>query len=295
MSQHPSWKVVQEKFTIGGKEVTLETGKIAKQADGAVLVSCNDTRVLVTAVSAHEAKPGQDFFPLTVEYQEKYYASGKIPGGFFKREAKPSTDATLTARLTDRPLRPLFPSGYMFDTQIVATVLSTDQTIEPGILAGIAASAALHISDIPFSGPIACCQVAMVKGKLVANPTHAELEEAKLEMIISGSKNAVLMVEGGAKFVSEEEMLDAIKFGHEAVQPAIAGQEKLRKAVGKEKREFVPDAGDVGFKKEVEAFLTPKIKAALNVREKLKRYEGFDGAKKEAAEKFLSAITDDKE
>ncbi len=293
MAQHPSWKVVEEKFTLGDKEITLQTGKLAKQADGAVLATCNETKVLVTVVSAHKAKPGQDFFPLTVEYQEKYYAAGKIPGGFFKREAKPSTDATLTARLTDRPLRPLFPSGYMFDTQVVATVLSVDNSVEPGILAGIAASAALHISDIPFNGPIASCQVAMVKGKLVANPSVAELEEAKLEMIISGSQKAVLMVEGGAKFISEEEMLDAIKFGHEAVQPAIRAQEKLRAAVGRPKREFVPEPGDADFKKQVDAFLTPKIKSALNIREKLKRYEGFEAALNEANEKFVAPIADE--
>src|ERR1700722_11044938 len=176
MAQHPSWKVVQEKFHIGDKEITLETGKLAKQADGAVLATCNETKVLVTVVSAHKAKPGQDFFPLTVEYQEKYYSSGKIPGGFFKREAKPSTDATLTARLIDRPLRPLFPSGYMFDTQVIANVLSADNSIEPGILAGIGASAALHISDIPFGGPIASCQVARIDGKFIANPTIEEIE-----------------------------------------------------------------------------------------------------------------------
>jgi polyribonucleotide nucleotidyltransferase len=295
MAQHPSWKVVQEKFQIGDKEITLETGKLAKQADGAVLASCNETKVLVTVVSAHKAKPGQDFFPLTVEYQEKYYSSGKIPGGFFKREAKPSTDATLTARIIDRPLRPLFPQGYMFDTQVIAMVLSADNSIEPGILAGIAASAALHISDIPFGGPIASCQVALLGGKMIANPTLLEREEAKLEMVMSGSSKAVLMVEGGAKFISEEEMLDAIKFGHKALQPAIEAQERLRKAVGKEKRTFVPDEGDASFKKNVEAFLAPKIKSALVIKEKLERYLAFDEAKAEAAEKFLKGITDEKQ
>src|ERR1700677_4363408 len=181
MAQHPSWKVVQEKFHIGEKEITLETGKLAKQADGAVLATCNDTKVLVTVVSAHKAKPGQDFFPLTVEYQEKYYSSGKIPGGFFKREAKPSTDATLTSRLIDRPLRPLFPAGYMFDTQIIATVLSTDNSIAPGVLAGIGASAALHISDIPFHGPTASCELTRVKGQFIINPTAAQVEEGDME------------------------------------------------------------------------------------------------------------------
>ncbi len=288
MAQHPSWKVVKETFNFGDKAITLETGRLAKQADGAVLVSCNETTVLVTVVSDREAKPGRDFFPLTVEYQEKYYASGKIPGGFFKREAKPSTDATLTARLTDRPLRPLFPSGYMNDTQIVATVLSADNTVEPGILAGIGASAALHISDIPFGGPIATCQVARVDGKFIAIPSREQIENGDLELIVAGSKTAVLMVEGGAKFISEADMLESIKFGHETLQAAISAQDRLRKSVGKTKREFVPAETDSAFRKEVESFLKPRIREALLIKEKLARYQGFDEAKTQAKERFLT-------
>jgi polyribonucleotide nucleotidyltransferase len=288
MAQHPSWKVVQETFKIGDKEITLETGRLAKQADGSVLVGCNDTRVLVTVVSDREAEPGRDFFPLTVEYQEKYYSSGKIPGGFFKREAKPTADATLTCRLIDRPLRPLFPSGYLNDTQVIASVISIDNTIEPGILAGIGASAALHISDIPFNGPIASCQVARVDGRLIALPSTEEVEKGDLELVIAGSKNAVLMVEGGAKFISEEDMLDALKFGHEALQSAIRAQESLREKVGKPKRAFVPAEGDKAFREQVEKFLAPKIRAALDIKEKQGRYQAFDEAKSEAAAKFLT-------
>jgi polyribonucleotide nucleotidyltransferase len=291
VSVHPSWKVVKETFKIGDKEISIETGRLAKQADGSVLVTCNETTVLVTVVSDAEMKPGRDFFPLTVEYQEKYYASGKIPGGFFKREAKPSTDATLTCRLIDRPLRPLFPSGYLNDTQIVATVLSVDNSIEPGILAGIGASAALHISNIPFGGPIASCQVARVDGKLIANPSLEEIEKGDLEMVIAGSKTAILMVEGGAKFISEADMLDALKFGHVALQSAIQAQEKLRAACGIEKRKFTAIQGDAAFKAQVEKFLMPKIKSALSIREKQGRYSAFSEAKSEAAEIYLKDLS----
>ncbi|MCC6278561.1 MAG: polyribonucleotide nucleotidyltransferase [Oligoflexia bacterium] len=293
MVQSHNWNVVRETFKIGDKEITIETGRLAKQADGAVLVSCNDTRMLVTAVSKREPDQNKDFFPLTIEYQEKYYASGKIPGGFFKREAKPTTDATLTARLIDRPLRPVFPSGYLNDTQVVATVLSVDGTIEPGILGGIGASAALSISDIPFNGPVASCQVALVGGRWVACPTLAEVEEADLEMVVAGTRAALLMVEGGAKFVSEAQMLEALKFGHAAFQPAIEAQERLRKKVGKEKRAFNPPEMDQAFRTQVEQFLTPKIASALKTADKQERYAAFDQAKQEAAEKFLAGLSDD--
>ncbi len=294
MSQHPNWKVVRETFKLGDKEVTLETGKLAKQADGAVLVSCNDTRVLVTVVSNLEAKPGQEFFPLTVEYQEKYYSSGKIPGGFFKREAKPTTDATLTARLIDRPIRPMFPEGYLNETQVVAAVLSTDNSMEPGVLASIGASAALQISAVPFNGPTAAVHVSRIGGKFVVNAPLADLENAEIEMIIAGTKNAILMVEGAAKFVSEELMLEALKFGHEAMQDCMKAQDRLREKAGRPKREFVPAKVDPELKKSLEDFLMPRIKKALDVKEKMARYEAFGQAETEATEKFLTGL-DDKE
>lgn len=293
MSQHPNWNVVRETFDFGGKQVTLETGKLAKQADGSVLVSCNDCRVIVTVVSAREPKPGQSFFPLTVEYQEKYYASGKIPGGFFKREAKPSNDATLTARLIDRPMRPLFPEGYMNDTQIICSVLSTDNSVEPGILAGLGASAAVHLSDIPFAGPVASVQVGRINGQLVANPAFADLEKCDLELVISGTRTAILMVEGGAHFVSEEDMLAAVEFGHKTLQTALDAQDRLRKAVGKQKRVIPPPQIDPAFRKQVEDVVKPEIRKALSIKEKAARYEGFDAALKLAEEKCLAGVPDD--
>jgi len=278
---------------VGGKKITLETGRLAKQADGSVLVTCNETVVLVAAVSAREAKEGQGFFPLTVEYQEKYYAAGKIPGGFFKREAKPTNDAVLTARLIDRPIRPLFPEGYLNETQIVATVLSTDQSIEPGILASIGASAALHISDIPFNGPTASVQVARVDGQFVANPTFEQIEKSDLEMIVAGTKKAILMVEGGAKFISEDDLLAALEFGHKAIQSVIATIEKMRSEVGRPKREFVPSLPEPSFKEKVESFLMAKIRSALNVREKAARYDAYSKAYDEAKAAFVDTIADD--
>jgi len=277
---------------VGGKKITLETGRLAKQADGSVLVTCNETVVLVAVVSAPEAKPGQSFFPLTVEYQEKYYAAGKIPGGFFKREARPTSEAILTMRLIDRPLRPLFPEGYLNETQVIATVLSLDKSIEPGILASIGASAALTISNIPFSGPTAAVQVARVNGELVANPTALQLETADLEMIVAGSEKAILMVEGGAHFISEDDLLKALEFGHKSIQGLIKIQKELREKVGVAKREFVPALGDADFKAKAEAFLAPKIRAALNIREKAARYDAYSAAKDEAKAQLVETITD---
>src|SRR6266545_1004444 len=197
-----------------GRTLTIETGKIAKQASGAVIVRSGDTVVLVTAVATKTAKEGQDFFPLTVNYQEKAYAGGKIPGGFFKREARPSDNETLTCRLIDRPIRPLFPENFLNDTQIMATVVSADRDNDPGILAMIGASAALGVSDIPFQGPIAGVKVGRVDGQFVANPTAEQLGNSDLEIIVAASREAVIMVEGGAAMVSEEDMLEAVFFGH---------------------------------------------------------------------------------
>src|SRR5512147_2102137 len=189
-----------------GRLITIATGKMAKQANGAVVVSCGDTMVLVTAVAAKSAKEGQDFFPLTVNYQEKAYAGGKIPGGFFKREGRPSDNETLTCRLIDRPIRPLFPENFLNDTQIMATVVSADKDNDPGILAMIGASAALEVSDIPFQGPIAGVKVGRVDGAFVANPTAEQMEKSDIEIVVAASKDAVIMVEGSAAEVSEEDM-----------------------------------------------------------------------------------------
>jgi polyribonucleotide nucleotidyltransferase len=279
-------------YTIGGKTVTLETGRLAKQADGSVLVTSGNNMVLVTVVSSRREST-LDFFPLTVEYQEKFYATGKIPGGYFKREGRPTGNATLTARLIDRPIRPLFPEGYRFETQVIATTLSYDGTYPLEILASVGASAAFHVSDIPFNGPTAAVQVARIGGQFVANPSSAQLAETDMDVIVAGTRNGIMMVEGATKFVSEADALAALKFAHESMGVVFGAIEELRQKFGnKAKRTFTPAKIDEGFEKEVEAFLTPKINAALRIREKLERYAAADAAKKEAEEKFVKAITD---
>lgn len=277
---------------VGGKTITLETGRLAKQADGAVLVTSGNNMVLVTAVSSRREST-LDFFPLTVEYQEKFYATGKIPGGYFKREGRPTNQATLTARLIDRPIRPLFPEGYRFETQIVATTLSYDGTFPLEVLASIGASAALHISDIPFNGPTCSVQVGRVGGEFVLNPSQLQLDQSDMDVIVSGTPNGILMVEGETKFVTEADALAALKLAAESMKPVFTAVEELRKLTGsKAKREFTPYKIDEAFEKEVRAFLAPKINAALRIRQKQERYAAGDAAKKEADEKFVKVITD---
>ncbi len=211
-----------------GRPLTIETGKMARQADGATVITYGETKVLCTAVSARKMREGQEFFPLTVNYQEKFYAAGKIPGSFFRRERGSSERETLICRLIDRPMRPLFPKGYMFETQIMPTVISADLINDPDTLAIVAASAAVEVSDIPFNGPIAGIRVGRVDGQFIANPTLQQMTESDLDIIVAGSKDAVIMVEGEAKLLSESEMLEAIFFGHQAMQPLIDLQLKLR-------------------------------------------------------------------
>src|ERR1700754_1364044 len=215
------FKVTRKEIEWGGRKLVLETGKIARQADGAVLATYGDTTVLCTAVGARKIKPGQDFFPLTVNYQEKTFAAGKIPGGFFKREGRPTEKEVLTSRLIDRPIRPLFHGGYRNETQIVCTVLSHDLKNDPDVVAMIGASAALTISGIPFLGPIGAARVGYVDGKYVLNPRLEELEKSSLELLLAGTNEGVLMVESEANELSEEIMLGAVTFGHEGFQPVI--------------------------------------------------------------------------
>lgn len=278
----------------GGKPITIETGRLAKQADGSVVVTSGSNIVLVTVVSDTDEKD-VDFFPLTVEYQEKFYATGKIPGGYFKREGRPTTNATLTARLIDRPIRPCFPEGYRHETQVIATTLSYDGQFPIDILASIGASTATHISTIPFNGPTCSVLVGRVDNRFIANPTSEELEKSDMNIVIAGTRNGILMVEGECKFVSEADVLAALKFGHKAMMPVFDLQDQLRKLAGdKPKRAFTPPQIDPEFEKLVREFLTPKLTAAMKIREKLKRYEGFDNAKKEAKEKFIAGLADDK-
>lgn len=280
---------------LGGKTVTIETGRIAKQADGAALVTCGSNIILVTAVSS-QAESKMDFFPLTCEFLEKSYAAGKFPGGFFKREAKPSVDATLSARTMDRPIRPMFPEGYRRDTQVVATVLSTDGIYPMDSLAALGASAALHISAVPFNGPTATVVVGRIDGEFVVNPSPTQLEKSDLEIVVAGTKHGLLMVEGDAEFVAEADILEALKFGHKMIQPLIELQEQLREKTGnREKREFSAFKVDGNFETQVSEFCTPKIKEALNVHNKLERYAALDAVKAEAAEKFVASIEDSKE
>jgi polyribonucleotide nucleotidyltransferase len=279
---------------VGGKTITIEAGRLAKQADGSALVTVGNNMVLVTAVSS-KRESTLDFFPLTVEYQEKFYATGKIPGGYFKREGRPTNNATLTARLIDRPIRPSFPEGYRYETQVVATTLSYDGTFPLEILASLGASAALHVSDIPFNGPTAAVQVARINGQFVCNPSATQLEQSDIDIIVAGTRNGILMVEGETKFITEADALAALKFGHESLKPLFDMQDELREKTGsKAKRSFNPPKIDEAFEKEVTAFLEPKINAALRVREKMDRYAAVDKAKKEADEKFVAVITEDK-
>src|SRR5664279_5458432 len=231
---------MQHKVTaqIGSTEISIETGKIAKLADGSVVVSTGDTMVLVSAVSATQIKEGQDWFPLTVDYREKAAAVGKFPGGYFKREGRPSEKETLTSRMTDRPLRPLFPQGYYYDTQIISMLLSADGENDPDILAINGASAALCVSDIPFAGPIGAVRVGRVNGEFVANPTHAEREQSDLDLIYVGTENDVIMIEGEAKELPEADFIKALEFAHGHAREMIRAQKELAAKVGKPKREM---------------------------------------------------------
>lgn len=277
---------------VGSNTITLETGWLAKQADGSVLAKCGNNMVLVTCVSSRKEST-LDFFPLTVEFQEKFYATGKIPGGYFKREGKPTENATLSARLIDRPIRPMFPENYRHETQVVATVLSSDGQFPVDILASAAASAAIHISDVPFNGPTASVRVGRINGQFVANPSAKETEESDMEIVVAGSRNGLLMVEGETQFISESDILAALKFGHQSILPLIEAQEELRLMTGsKTKREFKVAVIDASFKSSVESFLTPKIQAAQKIKDKGQRYDAYDAAKKEAQAQFVETITD---
>lgn len=265
---------------VGGKTLTVETGRLARQADGAVLVRYGETMVLVTAVSTNEMREGIDFVPLTVEYQEKGYAVGRIPGNYFRREiGRPSEKETLTARIIDRPIRPLFPKHYRHETQVIATVLSVDNENDPDVLAVVGSSAALEISDIPFAGPIACVRVGRIHGELKANPTRQELQESDMNLIVAGSKDAVVMVEGGGLFVKEEEMLEAIFFGHKAMQPIIDLQVKLGEAVGVTKRPLASREVDQDLANQIEAMAAERMKEAVQIPKKLERHDALEAIK----------------
>ena len=273
----------------GGQPLTLETGKIARQADGAVLATLGETVVLATVVSARTAKPGQDFFPLTVNYQEKYFAAGKIPGGYFKREGRPTEAETLTSRLIDRPIRPLFPDGYKNETQVIVTVLQHDMENNPDVLAMVAASAALTISGVPFMGPIGAARVGWVDGEYVLNLPVDRRADSKLDLVMAGTADAVLMVESEAQELSEEVMLGAVMFGHEQSRKVIDAIIKLAELAAKDPRDFTPpDYSDL--EKDVLAIAEDDLRAAYRITDKQQRYAAVDAANAKVKDAFAARI-----
>ncbi len=269
-----------------GRVITVETGEIAKQAGGSALVRYDDTVVLSTATASNQPKEGIDFFPLTVSFEEKLYSVGKIPGGFLRREGRPSEHATLTARMIDRPIRPLFAEGFRNEVQVVNTVLSVDQDRTPEMTAMLGASLALCISDIPFNGPIAGVQVGRIDGKYIINPSVEEAEKSDISLTVAGTKNAINMVEAGAKEVSEEDMLGALMFGHEHIKQLCAFQEEIIAAVGKEKREITLYTIDEALNAEVREKFEHQIRAAVSIEKKLERYNKIDELTDEAVAMF---------
>src|ERR671937_42108 len=254
-----------------GRKLRLETGKIARQADGAVLATYGETTVLATVVAAKEAKPGIDFFPLTVNYQEKAFAAGKIPGGYFKREGRPSENETLVSRLIDRPIRPLFAEGFRCETQVIATVLSHDLENDPDIVAMVAASAALTLSGAPFMGPVGAARVGFINNEYVLNPQLDEMSESQLDLVVAGTQDAVLMVESEARELSEEIMLGAVMFGHRHFQPVIDAIIKLAEKAAKEPRELqVPDTS--ALEKEMLGLIESDLRAAYAIPNKMERH-----------------------
>ncbi|MGC8467460.1 MAG: polyribonucleotide nucleotidyltransferase [Acidithiobacillus sp.] len=277
---------MRKEVVFGGQRLCLETGRMARQADGAVLVTLGETMVLVTAVGRRELKPGQDFFPLTVNYQEKAYAAGRIPGGFFKREGRPSEKETLTARLIDRPIRPLFPKGFMHEVQVIATVLSVDQENDPDIPAMIGASAALAISGIPFQGPIGAARVGYVDGQFVLNPSFQTLARSQLDLVVAGTRQAVLMVESEAQELPEETMLSAVMFGHESFQPVIACIEDLAAEVGKSPWAWQAPSLDPALQEAISAAALEPLREAYGLLEKQARSKRLDEIRSGLLEQF---------
>ncbi|MHB8760465.1 MAG: polyribonucleotide nucleotidyltransferase, partial [Thiobacillus sp.] len=246
-------------------QVTLETGEIARQASGAVIVNMDDTMVLVTVVAKNEVKPGQDFFPLTVDYQEKTYAAGRIPGGFLKRESRPSEGETLISRLIDRPIRPLFPEGFFNEVQIIATVMSSNPEVSADIPALIGASAALSLSGLPFDGPVGAARVGFINGEYVLNPTNAELKDSALDLVVAGTESAVLMVESEAMELPEDIMLGAVVFGHTQMQAAINAINELADEAGADAWDWAPPAEDAAMVERLKALAEDGLQQAYNI------------------------------
>ena len=277
---------VIKEFQFGGDTVRIETGRIARQATGAAMVYIDDTVVLTTVVGVKTARPGQSFFPLTVNYQERTYAAGKIPGGFFRREGRPSEKETLTCRLIDRPIRPLFPKGFMNEVQVVPTVMSVDRDRDPDIAAMIGASAALALSGIPFKGPIGAARVGYRNGEYLLNPSHSELENSKLNMVVAGTASAVLMVESEASELSEDEMLGAVLFAHQEMQVVIATIKELAAEAGKPAWDWQPEAVDQTLLDAVSEAVRTDLGQAYSITDKLERQTGVSQLRQEIVERF---------
>lgn len=286
--------IKKQTFQLNGRELTLETGRMAKQANGSVFITYENTSILVTATASKDVREGTDFFPLTVDFVEKMYASGKIPGGFFKREARPSTTATLNARLIDRAIRPLFPEGFRNAVHVVITVLSYDGEINPAYIGILGASAALSISDIPFNGPIAGVGVGLINDEFVINPTVEQLESSAIELDVAGSETSIIMIEAGAKEVSEEKIGEAIYFGHETIKELIKLQKKFISEAGKEKIEVELDVIPENILERIKQDYGKQIETNSNLVGKLERYEAFDRSKNEMLEKYLQEDGEEK-
>ena len=279
--------VFRKELVVAGKKIVLETGKVARQADGSVMASMDDTTVLVTATGAKEMREGQDFFPLTVNYQEKAFAAGKIPGGFFKREGRPSENETLVCRLIDRPIRPLFAEGFLNEVQIIATVMSHDMVNNPDIISLIGTSAALTLSGMPFMGPIGASRVGYINGEFILNPTEDEIAESELDLIVAGTSQGVLMVESEAHELDEKTMLDAVQFGHEGYQPVIDAIIQLAEQCAKEPWELPEKDKDLEkLYKDIESKFAKDLEKAYAISTKLERQEAISDIKKQALEAF---------
>ena len=278
---------ISQEIIINDQKIVLETGKIARQANGSVLVSCEGTTILATVAGRKEAKEGQSFFPLSVNYQEKTYAAGKIPGGFFKREGRPSEKETLISRLIDRPLRPSFPDDFLNEIQVILTVMSLNPEIQTDILSMIGASAAISISDIPFNGPIGGARVGYIDNKFVINPTVSQMENSKLDLIVAGSNDAILMVESEVDILSEEIMLDAVMAGHDAIKDTIKGIESLVKETGKEKWVLETVKEDENLKKIVNDLAFERVKTAYQTADKVDRQNQLEQIKNDAIDKIV--------
>ena len=281
---------ITKTFQYGEHTVTLETGQIARQADATVMVTMNDTVVMVAAVGRKEANPGQSFFPLTVNYQEKFYAAGRIPGGFFKREGRPTEKEVLTCRLIDRPIRPLFPKGFLNEVQITANLISSNPEVDGDIPALIGTSAALALSGMPFNGPIGAAKVGYINGEYVLNPTATQLAESQLELVVAGTAKAVLMVESEAKLLSEEVMLGAVTFGHEAMQTAIQAINELVAEVGVQSWDWqAAGRKHRAAKRKVEAAAREGLLAAYGIADKMQRRDAIS----EVKAKVIEQLTDE--